>query len=483
MNGAISSVAAPEEDWLNFPKATPAEALEQGKAIDNLIRKQEVAIAAEQEHIRRKALDVLKTGNPFEYFLNTFSLDHEGDLTAARTMALVFASSAVANGDGLHCYLSGASGRGKSHAAEIMFKQLAEEYRYNRTFSDKYLFYAAKDQKSGLREGVVLLIDDHTMSEPVQELFKVAVTKYADPEGLVYGTIMSQNPITLKMPGRINWVLLKVDEPGDDQVMNRLIQARIQETEEKIRDSAKKIQEKYRNLTNRSIKIDRIEIRVCREMWRMIKASLVTVEVPCAGHVIFTDYENLRNHELFFNLIMAHTVIFRLQRETIGQTLDHIPIIRATEADYKEAKDIFDALHLFGGQKHNTLTNEDAVITALLKMRPENGIFTIRKVAEFAGLKYQTCYRAIHGRSSGKVMEKLGGLLEKCPFIQDAGKRGTHELEIAIDRIPGRSYDSTEIVRKESYNESIYRVDIEGLSQWKNHGENVKLAPGFRWVV
>lgn len=421
---------------------------------------------------------ILREGRPFEYILQTFSLDHEGDLSVARCMALVFASSSVANGDGLHCYLSGSSGKGKSHAADTMFKQLPAEYRYNRSFSDRYLFYAGNDPQSGLKEGVVVLVDDQTMSESVQEIFKVAVSHFR--EGTDYGTVVNQKPHTLKMPPRISWCLLKVDDPGDDQVMNRLIQARIQETEEKIRDSAKKIQQKYRDLKKKNIEKDRPEVRVCREIWAKIKIERVAVEVPCASYVIFADYENLRNHELFFNLVMAHAVIYRWQRREIGVTEDEIPIIEATEADYKEARYIFEALHSFGGQRHNTLRSEDAVIDALIRMNPENGIFTVGQVATATGLSHNNCYRALNGRVGGKVAANMGGLLEKCPFIQKAGKRGQYELESETE-IVQRGYINSEITRKESRNEEIYTVDVKALTAWKNQVEPVRLAREFKW--
>ncbi|RPJ52523.1 MAG: hypothetical protein EHJ95_03910, partial [Methanobacteriota archaeon] len=225
--------------------------------------------------IEREAEGILKSRNPFKYFLDAFKLDHEGDLTTARCITLVFAASSVANGDGLHAYLSGASGRGKSHSAETMFRQLPDEYRYNRSFSDRYLYYAGNDATSGLKEGVVVLVDDQTMSESVQELFKVSTSHYNDPAGTIYGTVLSQKAITLRMPPRISWVLLKVDDPGDDQVMNRLIQCRIDESEAKVRDSAKRIQNKYANLSERTVDKERREIQVCRSMWTRLKGERV----------------------------------------------------------------------------------------------------------------------------------------------------------------------------------------------------------------
>jgi hypothetical protein len=414
------------------------------------------------QKIAEEAEWLLKAGKPFEYFVKAYSLDHEGDLTPARCMALVFAASSVANGDGLHCYLSGHSGRGKTHAAETMFRQLPEPFRYNKSFSDRYLFYAE------IPAGSVIMVDDQTMSETVQEIFKVSVSHYRD--GTDYGTVVNQKPHNLKMPPRLSWVLLKVDDPGDDQVMNRLIQARIDESEEKVIASALKIQNKYTGLENKVVQAERREIQVCQHMWNIIKEKVISVEVPCAGFVRFMDYHNLRNHELFFNLMMAHAVIHQFQRKQVNTTADGIPIIEATEDDYKEAKLIFEALYSFGGQRFNTLKSEDTVVNTLLGMDLDGGYFTIKDLAQVSGLNDRECRRALNGRNyKGEV---LGGLLSKCPCIVRVGNVSDHELEMVVSQQPnretGKPSEYREIQSKKTWNQEVYRVDMEALERWKS---------------
>ena len=428
----------------------------------------------EAESRRREADRILREGRPFKYLIDTFQRDHEGDLTAARCLALVFASGSVINGDGLHALISGTSGRGKSHSARMMYTQLPDRYKCNKRFSDKHLYYMA--ESGGINEGAVILIDDETLSETIQELLKWYTSEYN--KGIHYGTVYQQKSKELNLPARISWVILKTDQPGDDQVMNRLIQCRVDESEDKVRASARKIQEKYRNLKNRTVGKDRREVVVCQEIWRRIKAEPVAVEVPCAGSVRFADYDNLRNHEIFFNILMAHAVIHRWQRKQIGTTEDGYTIIEASEDDYKEAKTIFEALFAFGGQKHNTLTNEDKVARALLKMNPSDGVFTIREVAAITELPHKTIRRALHGREGGKAGDGLGGLLEKCPAIQSKGRRGQYELEISrSDR-----YDSGEIIRKEHFNEEVFSVNLVKLQTWLKGGEPVWLE-NFKWEV
>lgn len=416
---------------------------------------------------------ILRKGNPFEYFLKAFQLDHEGDLTAARVMALTFASSAVINGDGLHTYLSGNSGRGKSHAAETMMKQLPDQFRYNRAFSDKYLYYAGNG--GGLVEGAVIMVDDQTMSPQIQELFKVAVSNFR--EGVKYGTVMNQKAMTLVLPPRISWILLKVDDPGDDQVMNRLIQARIDESDEKIKASAKKIQNKYCGLEKKAVKSERMEIKICRNMWGEIKGNRVAVEVPCAGYVRFLDYHNLRNHELFFNLIMAHTVIHQFQRPVHGYTDDGEKIIKATHEDFKEAKRIFEALYVFGGQRYNTLRSEDSVINALLTMAMDEEIFTVKDLSVATGMNDYEIRRALNGRR-GKDGNLLGGLLSKCPHIVKVGNLSNHETTTEYNQ-----RGQAEVSSKKTWNQEIYKVHLERLELWKRDGvgEPVWIDDGFEW--
>jgi hypothetical protein len=427
-------------------------------------------------HLKKMADGILATGNPYQYFLDTFQLDHAGDLTAARSLILTFASSSVANGDGLNTYLSGSSGRGKSHTATIMFQQIPGKYNFNRSFSDRYLLYASMNAATGLSPGAVVLIDDQTMSPTIQELFKVAVSNFKD--GVQYGTVLKQTAVDLKMPPRVAWVLLKVDDPGDDQVMNRLIQARIIEDDEKVKEAADMIQSKYHKLTEKNVKNARDEVVVCQHMWNWLKENMVAVECPCAGYVRFGDYHNLRNHEIFFNMMMAHATIFQQQRKIVGETIDGIKIIEASKEDYKEAKYIFEALHRFGGQKHNTIKNEDLVIKAMLELQKK--VVTMKDIAGKVGLQYTSAYRALHGRR-GKDGNILGGLLDKCPYIQKADKRGRYEMEMEHNYTQGHSGGTTEIIRKESYNEDIYEIDISGLESWSGIGELVSLPHSFKW--
>jgi len=459
-----------ERDAKHQAEQAAAEKVKDEAARENL---SEIPGLSESLAAEREAERILKEGRPFDYFIKTYQLDHADDLTVARCMALIFAASAVANGDGLHGIISGKSGGGKSHAASKMIAQLPSRYKFERQFSEKHLFYAG--ESGGIHEGAVIVIDDKTLSEAVQELLKGYTTNYHN--GVTYGTVFNQKAKDLTLPPRISLILLKVDDPGDDQILNRMIQCRVNESEDKIKAASKKIQEKYGGLLKKTVTKDRWEILVCREMWTRIKDQMMAVEVPCYGKVRFVDYDNLRNHEIFFNILMCHTAIHRWQRKEIGKTQDGIPVIQAKREDFKAAVDIYEALFTFGGQRHNTTEPEDKIIRALVELAPPAGHFTINEVATIAGMHYQSARLAIVGRRSANNAETLGGLLQKCPAIQKIGKRGRYELEIERSEIREHS----EIIRKEHFNEDVYFVNLDALNSWMAAGSPVALDPGFKW--
>ena len=89
------------------------------------------------KQIAIEAARILKEGNPFDYMLKTFMLDHEGDETLAKCLIMSFASRSVINSKGLHVLVTGESGKGKSHAFETMLMHVPEEQRLGGRLSDK----------------------------------------------------------------------------------------------------------------------------------------------------------------------------------------------------------------------------------------------------------------------------------------------------------------------------------------------------------
>ena len=125
------------------------------------------------KQIAIEAARILKEGNPFDYMLKTFMLDHEGDETLAKCLIMSFASRSVINSKGLHVLVTGESGKGKSHAFETMLMHVPEEQRLGGRLSDKALFYA-----DDLKPRAAICLDDISLSDMMQEILKGVTTGF-----------------------------------------------------------------------------------------------------------------------------------------------------------------------------------------------------------------------------------------------------------------------------------------------------------------
>ncbi len=70
--------------------------------------------------ISERSREILTTSDPLAYLLETFAQFHEGDQIVAECLLHSLTSRSVINSKGLHVSITGESGKGKSHAIEIV---------------------------------------------------------------------------------------------------------------------------------------------------------------------------------------------------------------------------------------------------------------------------------------------------------------------------------------------------------------------------
>jgi len=159
-----------------------------------------------------EALAVLRHGDPKQVMLRAFGLDHEGDEVVAECLVMSLASRSVENTNGLHVSVTGESGKGKSHAFATMLRQVPERFRLEGAMSNKALFYI-----EGMQPGSVVVLDDQSLSEEVQEILKGATTCFREP--IEYRTVTTDRKVRVcTIPERCVWWVAKVEGTGDDQV-------------------------------------------------------------------------------------------------------------------------------------------------------------------------------------------------------------------------------------------------------------------------
>ena len=389
------------------------------------------------EH-RAHALEILQHGRPLAFLLDTFNREHVGDRVVAECLAMSVASQSVANTNGLHVSISGNSGKGKTHACNTMLRLIPPEYKLKGTVSNKALYY--HDQ---LRPGTVLLFDDVSLSEDLQEVLKSATANFREP--IEHRTLTTDRQLRVCcIPERCVWWLAKVDNVGDDQVMNRMLTIWIDDSTEQDRAVLEHL--KRREAEDPDAAGDDGDVHVCRAIWEILKEEPVRVTIPFAHRISFSSTANRRNPAILFDLIKCHAAIHRLQRSR--KTLHTGErCIEATVADFDAAVRLYSALDgATGGQETKLTKNEAAALETIAAMGIE--VFTIKMLQKATGLTYYQTYRILHGYSSRGT--NYAGLLEKCPAIS------------FVDATVAEEGCGWTIRRREHH----FSFDVEGYREW-----------------
>ncbi|QYZ78233.1 hypothetical protein E2N92_01705 [Methanofollis formosanus] len=350
---------------------------------------------------REEAMEILEHGDPLAFLLDTFAREHVGDRIVAECLVMSLASQSVENTSGLHVSVSGNSGKGKSHACTTMLKQVPAAYRLAGTVSNKALYY-----HDDLRPGTVFLFDDVSLSDDLQEVLKAATANFRDH--IEHHTVSPDRKIQVcRLPERCVWWLARVEDPGDDQVMNRMLTVWIDDSLEQD----ERVLEHMKHAEAREAAEGDAEdpgLPVCRAMWEVLKEERLHVSIPYAEQVQFSATANRRNPGMLFDLIKASALLHRFQRERYEGG------IRANREDFETAARIYVAINgEAGGQETKVTKNEAAALETVATMGWDQ--FTVRMLQEALGLSYQQTYRILHGYASRG--STYSGLLEKCPAI------------------------------------------------------------------
>ena len=389
------------------------------------------------DEYHRRALEILAAGDPLAFILDTFNKTHVGDRTVAECLALSIASQSVVNTNGLHVAVSGNSGKGKSHACRAMLDLIPEDYRLTGTVSDKALYYA-----DDLRPGTVFLFDDVSLSDDLQEILKSATANFREP--IEHRTVTVDRQLQVSsIPERCVWWLAKVENPGDDQVMNRMLTVWIDDSAEQDRRVLEHIKRVEADCDHGAGEAD---TQVCRAMWSILKGHRIAVRIPYAMSIQFSSAANRRNPGMLFDLIKCHAA-FRFMRRP-SEEGDGVVRIDATREDFRAAAKLYEAINReIGSQEAKMTRNEVAALRTIERMGWET--FTIRALQETMGLSYSQTRRILQGYSSrGKV---YAGLLEKCPAVSVVDAT-------VVD-------DSPEMVIRR--HELLFQFDARGYREWK----------------
>ena len=378
--------------------------------------------------------------------LDTGGLDHVGDRTVAECLLLSLASRSVINTNGLHVSVTGESGKGKSHVFSTILRQVPERFRLQGAMSNKALFY-----HDSLQPGMVIILDDTTLSDEMQEILKGVTTSFREP--FIYRTVSrDRKGQVCTIPERCVWWVAKVEGSGDDQVFNRMLTCWIDDSPEQDELVLARVL-----LRDQEIPVygeeERPEVLVCQAMWEVFGRQRFYVVVPFSPRIRFQARDNRRNPEMLLDLIKANTLFRFMQRE--AQEVNGVACIIATREDFREAARLYGLLHGSAGGQTSKLTRREADLLDLIN-REEWPEFTIPMLQRATGWSNGSIHKLIHGYTSRGM--SYSGLLEKCPAIAFTDRTVVSEEESGLSmRRRTNAY---------TFDQELYKHWITGGGVW-----------------
>ncbi len=362
--------------------------------------------------------EVLERGDPAQYFLDCFAEDHVGDDALARCLVMSIASQAVRNSKGLHVYVTGESGKGKSSGMTAMLRQVPEEFRLAERMSNKALYYS-----DDINPGTVLMLDDIALSEELQEVLKEATSRFA--ERIRMRVVNKDRKVQhCTIPERCVWWLANVQALYDDQVLNRMLVCWVDDSEAQDREVFSRRMAAVARGEDGSG--DRFDLAVCRELWRRLReGGPATVLIPFADRIRMASVRNRRNPEILLDLVRSRALVCRFRRAAVPDG-DGSPAVVATEEDFRYATGLFAELHTTGGSLEAKFDrNEQLVLSLAARNHVEQ--FTIRDLQQWTGWSYYKARRLMLGYESRGL--RYPGLLDRSPSLTLLDRTTTEDDE------------------------------------------------------
>jgi DNA primase catalytic core len=309
-------------------------------------------------HIRERAEDLLKNGDPRIFIINTWGKSHIGDEAVGKTLPVCVASTfIVGDNAGLSVIITGPSGKGKSKAVNDYFDLLPPSMAIKAGFSDKYLYYS-----DTILPGSISFLDDRELSPAAIELCKNSMTNFQVP--IEYKTVINGEPRELTAPERSGFIFSSVEGFDDEQMNNRCLQCEIDASAEQDANVSKQQREIEITGTSKNFKDD---IEVCKCIYDILGLLTYEIKIPFSKAIDWKHEHNRRNQPKFFDTMRAVCLYKINQREYING------FYLATPEDYKRACGIYQETTVQNNT--NLAKNEQAIVNIFIKKNQDNGFY------------------------------------------------------------------------------------------------------------
>jgi hypothetical protein len=362
----------------------------------------------EEPVTKAKAIEILRNGDPVGFILGVYSRLHVGDTQIGKVLLLSIACQSVLNSEGLQPKLSGASGKGKTHAAKAIFHLIPDVgYKLEGSLSAKSLFY-----HPDLTPGTVFFSDDIRMSADLEDTLKRAMSNFQ--QKTTHFTVSKDRDFqSLEIPERISWWLTSVENPYGDELLNRLFGLDVDDSTNQDSEVTK---QQLATAKGGEIALpEDEEVKVCRAIIHIVKSKLLRIIIPFSDRIVWNGSGDRRNLPRFLDLIRGFAVLRFMQRCEI---LDNE--ILADIQDFKDAKDLYDQGKTGLATK---LTKAELKLVTWMKGRPPlsiNEIVTNYLKPNGKSYTHEAIRKLLEGKKDGS------GLTDKVPgmLVHGSGGKG-----------------------------------------------------------
>lgn len=342
------------------------------------------------DEIKEKAREVLKNGDPVQYLADSCGRMALGAEAAFKKLASCVSVQNIHQSSGLHPKLTGNSSGGKTWTVYSFAHHLPREAVIKGSMSAKAGFYHSDGDR------VLRILDDYQAgNEDLDTVIKQTTSEFHEP--YTHRTVVKQQAATLKIGSEQTWAITSVNNDQDIQVLNRAIPINVDDSVDLTKKVNNRTVERY-GAGEVAKPVDE-DVLVCRAMFQILRdEGYINVRVPFWERIEWLDTSNRRNPSIFMDLVIAHTAMFRYQREK-----DSEGYYLATEEDFQAAKSLF--ADKDGEELVKRLTRREREVLELLVGSP--GGITRADVCERLDIAPQQVSRIFNGRNGE------GGLLQK----------------------------------------------------------------------
>lgn len=279
------------------------------------------------EEVKAKAIEVLKTGKPVEFFLSTYNKIHIGDKDLGQILMYCTGSQLNKTSNGLHPKLSGESGMGKSDAVETFLHCLPKCAYIKTSLSSKAIFY------HDIKPGTIIFLDDYKQNDDMDAIIKQTSSRFHEP--YEHRTIDKDREAQIMIaPPEIVWAITSVDTSQDIQVLNRQVGLDVDASEDITRKVIDHLL--YQAVVGEERFPVTEDVLICRAMVLELKKHHFKVSIPFAKKIKWMDLSSRRNPSIFLDLVRSNAVWHFMQRN-----MPDDDFIEASEQDFEDAKTLY----------------------------------------------------------------------------------------------------------------------------------------------